>query len=135
MFAGARWVNENLSEDEVIVSPQAATFAYYSERQVLNLQLIPHEDGAALLEGMSAAGVRYLFLSRVHPLSRRLTGPRLLPVCDQLRVVAEFPPRTYLLGIALLLDDRDPRQSEVACDALEHFTENYEPDRSPHAWW
>ena len=134
-FAGARWVNENLPVDEVIGSPKESTFAYYSERQVLHLKLIPHLDGAGLLDGMSAAGVRYLFLDRIHPMSRRRIGPSLRPVCDQLRVVAAFPPRTYLLGIASLLDDHDLVESAVACDALEYFTEDIKPDPTTPAWW
>jgi len=137
MFAGARWVAENLPADEVIVSPKEATFAYYSDRQVLHLKLIPQMDidGAGLLDGMSAAGVRYLFLDQIHPLNRRRIGPNLLAVCDRLRVVAAFPPRTYLLGIASLLDDHDLAESPVACDALEHLTDNPDPDPTTPGWW
>ena len=116
------------------MSPKEATFAYYSERQVLHPKLIPREHGPALLGGMAAAGVRYLLLDRIHPMSRNRIGPRLLSVCEQVRVVAAFPPRTYLLVVASQADDQDP-DLESACGALEYFTENHKPDPTTPAWW
>ncbi len=136
LFAGARWVDENLPVDEIIVSAKEATFAYYSERKVLHMKLIPHADGAAILRGMSAAGVRYLFLDRIHPMNWNRIGPSLLPVCDQLQVAAAFPPRTYLLAVASPADGQEPGPlPESACTALESFTETSEPDPRTPGWW
>lgn len=135
-FAGASWVNDHLPVDEVVVSAKESTFAYYSDRTVLHPRLVPTSNGTAFLDGMLAVGVHYVFLDRIHPMNRRRIGPLLLPVCGRLRVVASFPPRTYLLSVVRPTTGQDPEaEAQSACEALEYFTENLKPDPTTPAWW
>jgi 4-amino-4-deoxy-L-arabinose transferase-like glycosyltransferase len=95
-FALARYVRQNTPESARFLTTKEATFAYYTDRQVMHPDLAIIKFGADLLPSVSARGIEYLVLS---PLIATRLPVGLLPVCRRLETVMTFPGTTALLRI------------------------------------
>jgi len=95
-FALTRYVRDNTPATAKFLTTKEATFAFYTDRQVMHPDLAIIKFGADLLPSVSARGIEYLVLS---PLIATRLPIGLLPVCRRLETVTTFPGTTALLRI------------------------------------
>ncbi|MEJ7811576.1 MAG: hypothetical protein WKG32_14280 [Gemmatimonadaceae bacterium] len=115
--ASAEFARTRTDPTAVFASGKEGAFAYHSNRRLVPLASLLDADSSQILARLAAMRVDYVMLGGFLVKEHRL-ATQLLPICDRLALVADFPPRAIMLRVR---DDAPPGSDRRACDALAQY--------------
>ena len=123
-FAAARWAAHSTPDDAVFaIAGKQGDFYYLSGRRTVPNVVAGRGAPIEQLANLRQAGVRYLLATHVSG-SDSPFGLWLGRVCDHVRLVQAFPPRTYLFRMAV---DEGPDPTGATCRATTAYRIDQEP--------
>lgn len=116
-FAAARFAADSTPADAAFLTAKEAAFAYYARRRVVYPGAL-RGDAGQLLAALRQRGIRYVVLGRNAEIESSFLAQALERSCDQLELVATFPPRTYLFEVTT---DSRTLPGSRACEAIRTY--------------
>jgi hypothetical protein len=113
-FEATRYIRERLPEDAVLLTAKPEPLFHYTGRRTLPATLALGRASDSFLPVLMEYGADYVLLGSLSASEVARIPDRLEPMCRDLEVMAEFPPRTYLFRVRAADEPRD----EHACQAL-----------------
>ena len=98
-FNVVRYVRDSLPPSARLLAAKAAPLYYYTNRQTIPAPQVLGLDTAGFWLKLRREGVEYVVLGALHRAEWPRLAQRLAERCEDLTLVATFPPRTYLFRL------------------------------------
>ncbi len=116
-FTATKFIRKRTPAEAVFVTAKRATLYYYATRRSMPLAAALAAGQDRLDSAMRAYGARYILLGSLYVAEPNQLQRILTARCAGLRVVAAFPPRTFLFAVA----DSGDAGAPDACGALADY--------------
>jgi hypothetical protein len=120
-FSAVRYVSDSLPKTARLVAAKAAPLYYYTGRQSIPSAQLAGMDSATFWATLRAQGVGYIVLGALHASEWPALAKHIAQRCADLRLVATFPPRTYLFQLPAASDSATVTRDDRACVAIGQY--------------
>lgn len=117
-FEALRWIDATLPQDAVLLSAKSGALWHYTDRRAVRYAEAMAQSADGFLPWMRARGADHIVLASLWIEDAWALADLISANCDQIRIEAAFPPRTWVFRIAA---DVTPAQAAATCAVVAEF--------------